>query len=297
MKFIILTVKNVQQDLKTKTMKTYLSANADIQNRDFVSCIDELPLWSAPFGLSLLEVIEMKAGLRVLDVGCGCGFPLIELAQRLGRTCRLTGIDPWETALDRVRLKILHNGITNVEVVCCKAETMPFRDGYFMLIVSNNGLNNVEDPEKAFLECSRIAASGAQFVITQNLEGSMIEFYSIYEKVLSEKRLHAEIVALKNHIYQKRRPVKKVVAMLEKNRFTVGRLIEKSFFLRFLDAEAMFNHSFVRFWFADSWGKIIPADRQDEVFTRVERELDKLASERGEIRLTIPYVVMDCRRQ
>ena len=87
-------------------MKKYLYANADLNNMDFVSCIDELPLWSAPFGLSLLDAIEMKAGLKVLDIGCGCGFPLIELAQRLGNSCSLNGIDPWETALGRVRLKI-----------------------------------------------------------------------------------------------------------------------------------------------------------------------------------------------
>jgi arsenite methyltransferase len=278
-------------------MKKYLYANADIQNFDFVSCIDELPLWSAPFGLSLLDAIEMKAGLRVLDVGCGCGFPLIELAQRLGTTCSLIGIDPWETALGRVRLKILQYGISNVEVLNCDAETMPFEDGCFTLIVSNNGLNNVENPEQAIRECSRVAAPGAQLVLTQNLEGSMIEFYTIFEKVLSGEKMHAEIAALKHHIYQKRRPVQEVVALFEKNQFTVGKCIEKSFCLRFLNAEAMLNHSFIRFWFADSWGKIIHPDRQDVIFTQVEKELDRLAMARGEIRLTIPYIVMDCRRQ
>ena len=278
-------------------MKKYLFANADIHALDFVSCIDELPLWSAPFGLSLLDTIEMKAGLKVLDIGCGCGFPLIELAQRLGSSCSLTGIDPWETALGRVRLKILQYGISNVEVLNCQAETMPFEDGYFTLIVSNNGLNNVENPEQAIRECSRVATPGAQLVLTQNLEGSMIEFYSIFEKVLSGKKMHAEIAALKNHIYKKRRPVQEVVAMLEKNQFTVGKWIEKSFYLRFLNAEAMLNHSFIRFWFADSWGKIIHRDRQDAIFTQVEKELNQLAMAKGEIRLTIPYIVMECRRR
>jgi ubiquinone/menaquinone biosynthesis C-methylase UbiE len=280
-----------------KTMKKYLSANADIHNMDFIACIDELPLWSAPFGLSLLDAVEMKAGLKVLDIGCGCGFPLIELAQRMGSSCHLTGIDPWETALGRVRLKILQYSISNVEVLNCRAEAMPFEDGCFTLMVSNNGLNNVENLEQAVRECSRVSATGAQLVITQNLEGSMIEFYSIFEKVLSGNKMHTGITALKNHIYQKRRPVKEVVAMLEKNQFTVGKWIEKSFYLRFLNAEAMLNHSLIRFWFADSWGKIVHPDRQDAIFTQVEKELNQLALENGEIRLTIPYMVMDCRRQ
>ena len=45
---------------------------------------DELPLWSAPFGLKLLEVVALRPGIVALDIGCGTGFPVLELAQRLG---------------------------------------------------------------------------------------------------------------------------------------------------------------------------------------------------------------------
>jgi ubiquinone/menaquinone biosynthesis C-methylase UbiE len=55
---------------------------------------DELPLWSAPFGLLLLKHLPLRPHLTVLDVGCDTGFPLLELAQRLGATCRVHGVDP-----------------------------------------------------------------------------------------------------------------------------------------------------------------------------------------------------------
>jgi arsenite methyltransferase len=42
---------------------------------------DELPLWSAPFGLTLLDTIRMKKGIRVLDIGSGAGFPMLEIAE------------------------------------------------------------------------------------------------------------------------------------------------------------------------------------------------------------------------
>ncbi|TAL34748.1 MAG: hypothetical protein EPN93_11480 [Spirochaetes bacterium] len=49
-----------------------------------VSALDEMSLWSAPFGMALLDEIPYRAGMSVLDLGSGTGFPLIEIAERLG---------------------------------------------------------------------------------------------------------------------------------------------------------------------------------------------------------------------
>ena len=38
-----------------------------------MSAFDELPLWSAPFGLRLLDAAMQEHATRILDVGCGCG--------------------------------------------------------------------------------------------------------------------------------------------------------------------------------------------------------------------------------
>ena len=51
---------------------------------NFNAFIDDLPLWSAPFGLKLLETLKFKKNINVLDIGCGEGFPLIEIAARFG---------------------------------------------------------------------------------------------------------------------------------------------------------------------------------------------------------------------
>jgi arsenite methyltransferase len=278
-------------------MKKYLTAIPDIENHDFVSCIDELPLWSAPFGLSLLDKIEMKAGMKVLDIGCGLGFPLIEIAQRLGNTCRVSGIDPWETALDRIRLKLKQNDISNVDVFNAKAESMPFETAGFNLIVSNNGLNNVQDLDQAIRECGRVAAQGAQLVITQNLEGTMKEFYALFERVLAEKQLFAEMNVLKEHIYHKRRPLGEVLEILNKSGFQHIRTEEHCFYLRVLDAEAFFNHTLIKYWFCDSWKEIIKPEMMEEIFSELESGLNHMAAEKGEIRLPVPYVTVECRKR
>jgi arsenite methyltransferase len=48
----------------------YLAA-VDPTHSEFGELYDELPLWSAPFGLLLLERVPMRPGLTVLDVGAG----------------------------------------------------------------------------------------------------------------------------------------------------------------------------------------------------------------------------------
>lgn len=45
---------------------------------------DELPLWSAPFGLLLLDRVPVQPAKTYLDVGAGTGFVTVELAQRCG---------------------------------------------------------------------------------------------------------------------------------------------------------------------------------------------------------------------
>ncbi len=53
----------------------------DWQRADVVNAFDEVSLWSAPFGRLLLEEIPMKPNARIVDVGFGCVFTLIEISQ------------------------------------------------------------------------------------------------------------------------------------------------------------------------------------------------------------------------
>lgn len=98
-----------------KEMKSYLDAKIDSNSDEFVSFYDELPLWSAPFGLLLLENIPLKVDSTILDVGFWTGFPLIHLARRFGPNSSIYGIDPWEPAVKRVQAKIESNGVQNIK--------------------------------------------------------------------------------------------------------------------------------------------------------------------------------------
>ena len=118
---------------------------------------DELSLWSAPFGLKLLDSITMRRGMKVLDFGCGFGFPMLELAERLGMTSEVYGLDPSPEALAVIQQKITDWQIGNAKIIRGVAEAIPFHDCFFDLIVANNGINNVSDQAKALKECYRVS--------------------------------------------------------------------------------------------------------------------------------------------
>src|SRR6187399_2502924 len=127
--------------------------------------------------LMLLKHLEVKPNLIIVDIGCGAGFPLFELAGRFGPTCRFIGVDPWENACLRAVKKISNYGYTNVEIVKASADKLLFQDSTIDLVVSNLGINNFQNPDIVFKECQRILKPAGKLALTTNTRGHWKEFY------------------------------------------------------------------------------------------------------------------------
>src|SRR5712691_5955273 len=104
---------------------SFLAFDPDFSSLQVLTAYDELPLWSAMFGLLLLEEVPLANVTNALDIGCGTGFPLIELAERLGPRAHVHGIDPWAGALKRAAEKIANRGTLNVTLHEGSADAMP----------------------------------------------------------------------------------------------------------------------------------------------------------------------------
>ncbi len=254
-------------------MKEYLSNDFDFVK--YIDVADETPIWSAPFGLKLLEYVDYKPNITALDIGFGNGFPLTELAMRLGKSSVVYGIDPWKDTFDRVYKKIDYYRINNLKLIEGVAESIPLENNSIDLIVSNNGINNVQDINRVFSECSRIIKNSGQFVLTMNLDKSMFEFYDQLELVLSELHLHNEIEKMHQHIYHKRPPVNEISSMLQKAGFLIKNLEYDQFNYKFTNGTAMLNHYFIRLAFMDSWIKLLPGEKSEYIFNTIETRLNQ----------------------
>jgi arsenite methyltransferase len=278
-------------------MQKWIKSKYDIGNPELISVIDDLPLWSAPFGLKLLETVQLRKNMKVLDIGSGNGFPVIELSQRLGDSCNVFGIDPWKDAVDRSRHKIKLWDITNLEIIEGQAESLSFSDKYFDLIISNNGINNVEDDKLVMKEVGRVAKKGAQLIITVNLPDTMIEFYDIFKMILKDYNKGKEIEKLEKHIYAKRKPLDYTKNLIKTNGFIIKNVYEDIFYLRYCDGTTMLNHFSIKLAFLENWIGLLQTQDVNPIFALAEKKLNDLAAEQGELRLSIPWVCIDCEKK
>jgi arsenite methyltransferase len=276
-------------------MQDYLQQKIDFYDPNVVSIYDETPLWSARFGMLLLDHLPIKPFDAILDIGCGTGFPCLELAQIYGNSCQVTGIDLWDEALERARLKQHIYQLQNVHIMHANASSLPLPDKSFDLITSNLGINNFDQPELVFAECARIAKPNAYLMLTTNLTGHMQEFYDMYRDVL--QKLDKTLELEKLDLHEAHRGTKESVCTLVNNAgFVIDKIIEDQFYFRFLDGSTFFRHYFIKIGFLEGWRSIVAPSDEKEIFTLLEERLNQKAHEQGELKLTIPMLLVKAQR-
>lgn len=272
-------------------MTPYLSYKFE-DNETFINTFDEAPLWSASFGLLLLKHLELKRNQTVIDIGSGAGFPIIELAGRMGNTSKFYGIDPWKNANQRTKQKITNYGYTNVELIETSAEKIPFDNETIDLIVSNLGINNFDKPGVVFKECSRVLKPNGKLAITSNLNGHWKEFYQLFYATL-EQIGKQHLISLLKKDEEHRGSIETVSKLFTNNGFKVIRHFEESFEMKFVDGTAFLNHHFVKLGWVTTWIGLFPKEELQEIFSVLEQNLNDFSTKNNGLILTVPMAYIE----
>jgi ubiquinone/menaquinone biosynthesis C-methylase UbiE len=107
----------------------------------------------APVADILIDCAKAKAGERVVDVGCGAGATTIALAQKVGPTGRVLGVDISAPMLARAR-QIAQAGMP-IEFVLADATVYPFEPASFDLLASRFGVMFFAQPALSFANLRR----------------------------------------------------------------------------------------------------------------------------------------------
>jgi SAM-dependent methyltransferase len=113
-----------------------------------------------PFSLGLLE-----PGERVLDLGCGAGTDSLVAAQMVGPSGHVTGIDMTREMLAKARAAAAAMGRENVQFVEGEAESLPFEDEAFDVVISNGVIDLIPDKGAVFSELHRVLRPGGRIQI------------------------------------------------------------------------------------------------------------------------------------
>ena len=106
--------------------------------------------------------LPVRAGDRVLEVGCGTGVVARDLARLVGRRGAVTAVDTSATLLARARE--LSRGAPGGRIVFRRADghRLPFADRRFDTVLAITVILHVEDPLRVVKEMARVTRPGGR---------------------------------------------------------------------------------------------------------------------------------------
>lgn len=122
----------------------------DVESAHWVGEAARYDAMLRPLGNLAIAAAEIGRGDRVLDIGCGSGSTSIALAELVGPTGTVTGIDLSEKMLAPARDEAARAGVPNVRFELGDAQIHPFPNTAFDVAYSRFGLMFFADPVAAF---------------------------------------------------------------------------------------------------------------------------------------------------
>lgn len=122
-----------------------------------------VPAIGEPLAVELVARAALQDGERVLDVACGTGVVARLAGERVGAGGSVVGLDPNPGMLAAARS--VTPEASGIEWRQAGAESMPFPDGAFDVVLCQLGLQFVPDKRSALGEMRRVLAPGGRLVL------------------------------------------------------------------------------------------------------------------------------------
>lgn len=120
------------------------------------------PEWTMPFGERILRRVDLRPGVRFLDVACGSGALAIPAAHR---GADVVAVDIAPTMIERLRMRASAEGLSTIEGRVMNGEALELPDDTFDVSASLNGVSLFPNLADGLKEVVRVTKPGGQVMI------------------------------------------------------------------------------------------------------------------------------------
>ena len=143
------------------------------------------------------DLMHIRSGQTVLDLGCGPGIDTIGLVRLTGPQGKVVGVDRDATMLEQARRHAQQAGVSaSVEYACADATSLPFPCGYFHACRSERLFMHLPHAHEAMTEMVRVTKPGGWIVVvdpdwgTASVDTTEIETERRLMRFRAEKLMH-----------------------------------------------------------------------------------------------------------
>jgi SAM-dependent methyltransferase len=112
-----------------------------------------------------MDVAAPQPGERVIDIGCGSGTTVLQVAARVGPQGHVLGADIAQRSVEKARKRLAAAGLRQAEVMLADASTHAFSPASFDLIFSRFGVMFFADPTAAFANVRKALKPGGRLAL------------------------------------------------------------------------------------------------------------------------------------
>lgn len=133
-----------------------------------------------PGRVAAIDLLEIKPGDRVLEVGVGTGLNL----PLYPHDCEVTGIDISEGMLRKANERVRTYAMTNTKLMVMDASKLEFPENSFDRVIATYVISAVPDPVKTLLEMRRVCKPSGHLVILNHFKSDN-PVVGLFEKLLA----------------------------------------------------------------------------------------------------------------
>jgi SAM-dependent methyltransferase len=143
--------------------------------------------WLGEATETMLDMADIRAGSRVLDVAAGAGEQTITTARRVGRTGYVLATDIVANLLEFAAEAAREAGLTNIETRVMDGENLDLETDSFDAVISRVGLIYFPDQQKALTGMRRVLRPGGKLAAIVYSTAENNQFFSIPVSIIRRR--------------------------------------------------------------------------------------------------------------